>query len=40
MRPSKRHHVNKRHSAKKFRKHSHRTKAANMSGLARGGWRL
>lgn len=40
MRPSRRHGVNKRSSAKQFRKHSARTKAANMGGLARGGWRL
>jgi len=41
MRPVKRHGVNKYHSAKKFRKNSSRTKAANMNGgLARGGWRL
>lgn len=41
MRPSKRYGVNKRRSAKKFRKHSMQTKALNMhGGLARGGWRL
>lgn len=40
MRPVKRFGVNKRKSARKFRKHSSRTKALNMGGLARGGWRL
>lgn len=40
MRPLKRHGVSKRKSARKFRKHSSQTKAANMGGLARGGWRL
>lgn len=41
MRPSSRHPVNKRRSAKKFRIDARRTKAANMQGgLARGGWRL
>lgn len=41
MRPLKRHTVNKSKSAKTFRKHSSRTKAANMGpGLARGGIRL
>lgn len=40
MRPVSRYGVNKRHSAKKFRRQSHHTKAANMQGLARGGWRL
>lgn len=32
--------VNKGRSARKFRKQAGRTKAANMRGLARGGWRL
>lgn len=32
--------VNKARSARKFRKQVARTKAANMGGLARGGWRL
>lgn len=40
MRPSRRHGVNKRASARKFRSQSKRTKAANVGGLARGGWRL
>lgn len=41
MRPLKRQAVNKGKSAKTFRKHSRRTKAANMGpGLARGGIRL
>lgn len=41
MRPTKRYGVNKRKSAKQFRKKSSRTKAANVrGGLARGGWRL
>lgn len=40
MRPSKRHGINKRKSARTFRKHSRHTKALNMTGLARGGWRL
>lgn len=41
MRPVRRHGVNKRRSAKKFRRHSSLTKAANIhGGLARGGWRL
>lgn len=37
----KRQHVNKRKSAKTFRKHSSRTKSANVrSAPQRGGWRL
>lgn len=41
MRPVSRRHVNKRHSAKKFRKGISKTKAANMSIMPmRGGWRL
>lgn len=41
MRPVKRYGVNKRKSAKVFRKHSSRTKAANMRGAPmRGGIRL
>lgn len=38
---SKRHSVNKRSSARSFRKDSMRTKAPNMAGPSmRGGWRL
>lgn len=40
MRPVKRFGVNKRSSAKKFRRNSGRTKAANMVQPMRGGWRL
>lgn len=40
MRPVKRYGVNKRRSAKKFRRHAGRTKAANMKGPMRGGIRL
>lgn len=41
MRPLRRSHVNKKHSARKFRKASARTKAANMQTTPmRGGWRL
>lgn len=40
MYPSRRSGVNKGRSARKFRKQSGRTKAANIGGLARGGWRL
>lgn len=41
MNPSRRRGVNKGRSARKFRKHLRRTKAANMSaGPMRGGWRL
>jgi len=37
----KRKHVNKRKSAKTFRKHATRTKSANIrSAPQRGGWRL
>lgn len=40
MRPSSRRGVNKRRSAQRFKKHSRRTKSANMSSPMRGGWRL
>lgn len=40
MRPLSRHHVNKRHSARKFRKSAQRTKSANIAGPMRGGIRL
>lgn len=40
MRPLSRRHVNKGRSARKFRGHGRRTKAANMKGPMRGGWRL
>lgn len=40
MRPSKRKPVNKRKSARKFRKHSTRTKAKNIIMGQRGGIRL
>ena len=41
MRPSSRHPVNKRRSARRFRKQAGRTKAANMRGpMMRGGTRL
>lgn len=41
MRPLSRGHVSKRRSARVFRKHSMRTKSANMSlNPMRGGWRL
>lgn len=36
----RRHSVNKRRSARKFRGHMSRTKAINMTGPARGGIRL
>lgn len=36
----RRHSVNKRRSASAFKKKVARTKAANVGGLARGGWRL
>lgn len=37
----RRHHVNKRSSAKSFRRHAHHTKAANMAPPPmRGGYRL
>lgn len=38
--PLKRKPVNKTKSAKRFRHQTRKTKAANMNGLARGGWRL
>lgn len=41
MKPVSRHHVSKHKSAKKFRKHSHRVKAANMApDPMRGGFRF
>lgn len=40
MRPLKRKHVSKHKSASTFRRHSRRTKALNVVGLARGGIRL
>lgn len=40
MRPSRRYGVNKGRSAKRFRGHSRRTKARNMIGPNRGGYRL
>lgn len=40
LRPLQRHPVNKARSAKRFRSQTRRTKAANLNGLARGGWRL
>jgi len=40
MSPLKRRGVNKSRSASKFRRNVSRTKAANISGLARGGIRL
>lgn len=40
MSPLKRSVVNKSRSAGKFRKNVARMKAANLGGLARGGWRL
>lgn len=40
MRPSRRGHVNKRKSAKAFRRSSHRTKGANMAQVSRGGIRF
>jgi len=41
MRPSKRFHVNKRHSARKFSKHAGRTARANIAAAPmRGGLRL
>jgi len=40
MRSLRRHGVNKRKSARRFRHATSKTKAANMGGLARGGWRL
>lgn len=40
MRPSARFGANKRRSAKTFRRHGRKTKAVNMRGPNRGGWRL
>lgn len=40
MRPVSRHGVNKRHSAKRFRKSVQRTKGLNMTAPMRGGIRL
>lgn len=40
MRPTHRSHVNKGHSASKFRHQAGRAKAANFSSPNRGGWRL
>lgn len=40
MRPLRRSGVNKHRSARKFRGHVKRTKAANMKQPMRGGWRL
>lgn len=40
MRPLRRVPINKQRSAGTFRRHSKRTKAANMSGPMRGGIRL
>lgn len=41
MRPSSRHHVNKRSSARSFKASTRRTKALNLKpGLMRGGIRL
>lgn len=40
MRPSRRKSVNKRRSARSFRKNVGRTKGANLSAPMRGGWRL
>lgn len=40
MRPTSRNHVNKRSSARKFRKSTMKTKAANMRGVMRGGIRF
>lgn len=40
MRPLKRGYSNKRRSAKIFRNHGRRTKAANIKGPNRGGYRL
>lgn len=41
MKPLKRHHVNKKRSAHKFRKNISTVKAANMRiNPMRGGWRL
>lgn len=40
MRPLRRGHVSKRRSARKFRGQISRTKAPNVLGPMRGGWRL
>lgn len=40
LRPLNRRPVNKASAARRFRKASSRTKAANLQGLNRGGWRL
>lgn len=40
MRPLRRSFTNKNRSAKQFRRHSRRTKAANLNGPMRGGIRL
>ena len=40
MKPSRRNNVNKRRSAKSFRRKTARTKAANIIGPMRGGIRL
>lgn len=40
MRPLRRGGVNKRKSARKFRKHSGRAKVMNFRGVMRGGYRL
>lgn len=40
MRPLRRGSVNKRRSARKFRKHAGRTNTVNMRAVMRGGWRL
>jgi hypothetical protein len=41
MRPSRRHHVSKRRSARKFRRQAGKTKALNLRGpMMRGGTRL
>lgn len=40
FKPLRRGFVNKGKSAGQFRRNSRHTKAANMQGLARGGWRL
>lgn len=40
MRPSRRHGVNKRRSASKFKRQTRRTKGANMAQVMRGGIRF
>lgn len=40
MKPLYRTPVNKHRAARSFRKQTSRTKAANLQGLNRGGWRL